>query len=64
MLALLRLSGWGEDGLGQAGSLGQTLGQLDSAHAAGCLVLLESGAGEVAAGDAFEGKHVELLHDH
>ena len=64
MIALLRLGGRGEDGLGQAGSLGESLWQLNAAYAAGCLVLLESRTGEITAGDALERKHVELLHDH
>ena len=64
MLALFCLGGRSENGLGQAGSLNQALRQLDTAHGAVGLVLLQAGTGEEAAGHALEGQHIQLLDHH
>mgnify|MGYP002652583433 CR=1 FL=1 len=64
VLALFRLGGRGEDGLGQAGSLHEAIWQLDATHGAIGLVLLQTGAGEKAAGHTLEGQHVQFLDYH
>ena len=60
----LGLGGRGEDRLRQLGRLGEALGQLDTADGAVLPVLLEPGAGEVAADDTLEREHLQLAADH
>ncbi len=51
----------GEDRLGQAGALGQARRDRDAADLAGRLVGLQAQARQVAASDALDRDHVELL---
>ena len=64
MISDLCLRRRGEDRLIQLGGLDQALRELDAADRAGGLVLLQSGASEVAASHAFEGNHIQLLAHH
>ena len=53
-----------EDGFGQAVGFAETARQLDSADRAGLLVVLPSGAREIAAHDALYGEHLRPLDEH
>ncbi len=58
------LGGRGEEGLGQGLGLLQSGGEGESADALVGLVFFPTGAGEVAAHDAFHGKGLGLFHEH
>ena len=58
------LGGWGEDGFGQAIGFAEACRQLDAADGAGLLVVLPSGAGEIAADDALHGEHLGAFDQH
>ena len=64
MLPELGLGGGREDRRGQAGGLGQPLGQGDAADGAALSVLDQAGAGEVAAGHALDRVHLQPPADH
>ena len=53
------LAGRREERLGELAGLGQALGQLDATHLAGLAVVDQPGPGQVAAGDALDGHHVQ-----
>jgi hypothetical protein len=56
--------GGGEDGFGQAIGFAEAGRQLDAADRAGLLLVLPTGAGEIAAHDALYGEHVRALDEH
>src|SRR5699024_12014559 len=53
-----------EDGFGEPGPVVEPAGQRHVADRARLPVLAEPGAGEVAAGDAFDTDHLEAITDH
>ena len=64
VLAAEALRSRGEDRLGQLVRLAQAFGQLDAADCSGGLIVLPSGAGEIAAHDALDGEHLRPLDQH
>ena len=64
MAAGVDFGGWREDGFGQAIGFAQAGRQLDAADRAGLLVVLPTGAGEVAADDTLDGEHLRSLDEH
>ena len=58
------LGGGRKDRPGQPVGLAQARGQRDAADAAGLLVVLPAGAGEIAADDTLDGKHAGSPDDH
>src|SRR5260370_31071063 len=56
--------GGGEDGFGKAIGFAEAGRQLDAADRAGLLVVLPSGAGEIAAHDALYGEHLRSFDEH
>ncbi|SKZ00284.1 Uncharacterised protein [Mycobacteroides abscessus subsp. abscessus] len=64
MITLLRLGRGSEDRFRQLVGLMQTRREYDAAHRAGLVVVDETGPGQIAAGDAFDGNHRQLVHHH